>query len=143
MLKINTVSLDGYVCNLFSILDKLEVAEAFTERPVLVHYDLWPGNIFYCANSRTVTVIDLERCIYADHCAEGASLLGMMDAVALEHRLCAGHPARIAKMYVYRILFLAERLTNCVGEKEYRDILKQINIAKDILTEKMRILERD
>lgn len=143
MLQLHRGAADGLFMRLCLILDELEKHGAFTSQPVLVHYDLWPGNIFYCADRRTVTLIDMERCIYTDSCAEGASLLGMIDAAVLEQRLCDGCSARIAKMYVYRIAFLLERLDSCTENREYQDIRYQLDSAMDTLEEKMRIWEEE
>lgn len=126
---------------LVSVLDILDAHDAFTVHPVLVHYDLWPGNIFYCSDSRTVTVIDLERSLYSDQCAEGASLLGVIDASVLERCLCAGNPARIAKMYAYRIVFLLERFNCCMEKEERQGISAQLDEAIDTLKKKIHVLE--
>jgi aminoglycoside phosphotransferase (APT) family kinase protein len=43
------------------------------DRPALVHFDLWDGNLF-CAGGRLTGVIDGERAFYGDPVAELASL---------------------------------------------------------------------
>lgn len=132
---------DARVKRLFPIIEQLSTQKAFERKPVLVHYDLWPGNIFYDEENQIVTVIDLERCFYTDSCAEGASLLGMMDSELLEQRLCEGCPTRVAKMYVYRVLFLLERLDCCKNNEECQSIRCHLDAAMATLLERISCLE--
>lgn len=95
------------------LLDLLPEPGTYTNEPVFVAYDLWKGNLFWSDSNRKLTVIDLERCFFTDNCAEGASLMGLFPAEILENRLCCNEPKKIAKMYLYRALFLLERIDFC------------------------------
>lgn len=106
------------------LLDSWPDPGAGAHEPVFVAYDLWGGNLFWSDSERKLTVIDLERCFFTDNCAEGASLMGLLPADILETRLCRNDPKRIAKMYVYRALFLLERIDFCANQPQ-ADLLRR------------------
>lgn len=123
---------------LYDVLDILEQRGAYTQTPNVVHYDLWPGNIFYNDKTKEIVVIDHERCLYTDKCAEGASLLGMIDSKTLEEMLCEGKKEIIAKMYLYRIIFLLERLEissiNAISSELNRALAQARKMLKKIIS---------
>lgn len=106
-----------------NLLDNFLVSGTFTNYPVFVIFDLWKGNLFWSCHKKRLTIIDLERCLFTDACAEGASLLGLISPEILESRLCNNNPKIIAKMYLYRALFLLERIETC-NDQNQTDFLR-------------------
>lgn len=124
MLEQRSAILQEEYAILRQLLDSLLTSNAYIDEPVFVVYDLWKGNLFWSDSNKEMTVIDLERCLFTDNCAEGASLMGVLPADVLENRLCQNNPERVAKMYLYRALFLLERIEFCLDPVQ-NDLLRQ------------------
>lgn len=120
-----------------SLLHKAEYALEEVEQPVLVHWDLWEGNIFV-KDGKISGIIDFERSMWADPLMEYGFRHHSIDEQYIKGygtnlRSIAPVRALLYDIYLYLILIIETKYRNYPNDWQINFALKELKAVIDEL----------
>lgn len=127
-------------------IENKKIAFEEVNEPILIHKDIWAGNIFVDKNSHEImAIIDCERAIYGDPLLEVAcgSLEDNEDFMNNYYKKVELTPKENTRLYLYKFYLLLLMVVEC-PYREYKD-KKHFEWCFDtlkVLIDKMKMMER-